>query len=441
MSKTETPAYTVEYQIKILAFMANQPQFATLAGDALEPEHFADRALQWFFKKLGKEDIHHSLVTLREEMIRQAKAKTIKAEEVSRFVEVYDFLKVAPTPDEQTHIQETLGKFVRTQNVRKAITDSFDLIKNQQWEELESRVVEATKSGFDVLSMGQDYFKDFEDRLDRRVNQEEYKKLSTGIPALDELMYGGLKNKQLGLIIGGTGRGKSIFLEWLARIAILHGKKVIYFTCELSEDDIAERFDSMFCRIKPNELVTYNAEATKKLDGFRSAYGTSLLVKEYPADTATVNTLKNYYRQLSAMGCQADLVVVDYLDLLKPHRHYKDTTQELDAITKALHGFAKEMNTRVWTATQLNRSGLAMETPDETSIAGALAKLFTADVAIFMAQTAEEREDEEMRLLVSKNRNGPAGRSIKLDTDYTYYTFYREPVHTEEESTGDQADE
>lgn len=427
MSQTEPPAYTVEYQLLILAFMANDMQFATIAGDALESSHFSDKALQWFFERLGKDDIQYTFTTLREEMVKQAKAKTIKQEHVSRFIEVYDQLKIDPTPDDKLHITDTLSKFIRTQNVKKAITNSFDLIQDGDWEQIESLVSEATKSGFDTLDHGQNYFDTFKERLARRAAKEADRKISTGIPDLDAIMYGGLAQKQTGLLIGGTGRGKSVFLQWLARVAILLGKKVIYFTLELSEDDIAERFDSMFSRITPADLTVSNKEVFKALDGYQNKYGGSLMIKEYPADVATVNTLKNYYRQLSALGHQADLIIVDYLDLLKPHRNYKDATQELDAITKALHGFGKEMNTRIWTATQLNRSGLAMENPDETGVAGALAKLFTVDVAIFMAQTSEERECEEMRLLVSKNRNGPAGRTIKLDTDYTYLTFYRPP--------------
>jgi hypothetical protein len=42
-----------------------------------------------------------------------------------------------------------------------------------------------------------------------------------------------------------------------------------------------------------------------------------------------------------------------------------------------------------------------------------------------MAQTPDEREDELMRMVFSKNRNGFLG-TVKLDTDYSYMTFYRE---------------
>jgi hypothetical protein len=52
-----------------------------------------------------------------------------------------------------------------------------------------------------------------------------------------------------------------------------------------------------------------------------------------------------------------------------------------------------------------------------------------------MAQSREEREDELMRILVSKNRNGLTG-SINLSTDYSYMTFYHEAVVEEEGDNG-----
>ena len=106
------------------------------------------------------------------------------------------------------------------------------------------------------------------------------------------------------------------------------------------------------------------------------------------------------------------MIIVDYLDLIKPHRTYNDVHHETDAITKALRGLSKKLDVPIWTATQLNRGGMVMETPDESSIAGAVAKWFTCDVGLMLAQTKEEREDDEMRIIISKNRNGQAGRTV-----------------------------
>lgn len=419
-------AESIDYQIKVLALMLSNPQFCDIAGDALDPSQFGNRALVWYYNTLASAAPQLTSVTLKEELLRAARSNAIKEDEVSKYVELFKFVSTPPVPAEVDHIQKTMGTFIRTQSVKKTLIESFDLIEREEWDQIASLVTDATQKGVDILSLGQDYFKEYQDRLARRLDQDEIRKVATGIPALDELLYGGIKNKQLGLIAGGTGRGKSVFLQWLARVALLLGKNVVYFTHELAEDDVAERFDSMFSRVRPAELVSSNTEVFTALAGMSARYSGKLMIKEWPADECTVPMLKTYLMQLTSINVMPDLVIVDYLDLLKPHRTYNDTYQELDSITKALHGLAKSMNTRIWTATQLNRSGLQAETPDESSMAGSLAKLFTVDISIFMAQTKEEREDETMRLWLAKSRNGPAGRIVEIDTDYSFMTFYKD---------------
>jgi replicative DNA helicase len=423
----ETFAYTEEYQAKVLAYMMRSSQFCTLASEVLEPEHFCNKALQWYFTNISTAAPRLTSVTLKEELIRAAKGKSLKEDEIPKFVEVYDTLQMPIPIEEEEHLRLSMNRFVRTQSVKRAIIDSLDLIDKGDWDQIVDVVSEAASTGLDVLSVGHDYFADFEDRLSRRDQAELSRKLATGVPSLDEILYGGIKNKQLGLIAGGTGRGKSIFLEWLARVAILLGKKVVYYTLELSEDDVADRFDSLFAHVRPGDLKQQYSQVFTEVSTYAHKFGSSLIIKEYPADSATVNSLSTHFRQLCSMGIHPDLVIVDYLDLLKPHRTYNSSHEELDAITKALHGMSKDLNTRIWTATQLNRAGIVMETPDETAIAGALSKLFTVDIALFLAQTTEEREDEIMRIFVAKNRNGPAGRTVKIDTDYSFMTFYKPP--------------
>jgi replicative DNA helicase len=260
------------------------------------------------------------------------------------------------------------------------------------------------------------------------MNETEAFVVPTGISELDVVLGGGLEAEQLGLIVGGTGRGKSVFMAHLARHALMLNHSVVYYTLELSESVMARRFDSMFARVQPKELKIKNKEVFYKLQEMNNKHKESLIIKGFPTDGATTKTIRSHFRSLLSSGIKPRLIIVDYLDLLRSTRAYKDYRFELDNITKSLRGLSQEFNVPVWTASQLNRAGMAMETPDETSVAEALLKLFTVDVSIFMAQTKQEREDEKMRLFVGKNRNGPAGRTVEIDTDYSFLTFLRKPV-------------
>jgi len=415
--------HTKEFQLRLLSYMLHNSNFQAVASDVLAREHFYDSELQWFFRTLSS--TRHSKSTLQEELVSHAKEAKIDDALVTRFVEYYNLITTRVTPDEEKYINAKLGKFVKTQALKSAIMESWDLIKEGQWESIVDRVQEAASAGVDILDVGNFYFKDIETRVAQRANRLEEDTIMTGIDELDTLLNGGITAKQLGIIVGGTGRGKSLLMSFFTRMAVLAGKTVVYYTLELSEEVVADRFDSLFAHVKMRELKSSNDEVLGKLNPYAERFKNRLLIKEYPADSATVGTLRAHLRSLSSLGVVPDMVVVDYLDLVKPHRTYDSPTAEMDAITKALHGLSKELGVAIWTASQLNRSGLAMDNPDETAIAGALAKLFTVDLAIFIAQTAEEREDSEVRLIINKNRNGPAGRFIKIHTDFEYMQFYR----------------
>ena len=419
-------AVTEDYQAKLLAYMLHNSDFCGVAKDCLDQEQFSNKALQWFFNRVTARTLTPTL--LQEEMISATKGGEIKDGDISKYVETFSVIKQEPLPVEQTYIQEKMHTFIRTQAVKRAFLDAMSpggLVATGQWEAVAEEVTKATMAGLNIMDMGLDYFASVEARVTERANRTKRWRIPTGIPEWDSLSYGGLKNKQAGLIVGGTGRGKSVLLQWLGRVGLLLGKKVLYVTMELDQDEIADRFDSMFARVRPQELDDYEDVVIDGVNQYGSMYGGNLKIKHFPMDQATVGTLRSFVQMLSHGGWTPDLVLVDYLDLLCPHRTYQNKVDEQDAVVKGLVGFAQEFNVVLWTASQFNRGGLVMETPDESAQAGYIGRQYVMDMVVLMAQTKEEREDEVMRIILSKNRNGRVGR-ITLDTDYSYMTFYRD---------------
>ena len=414
-----------DYQLKLLSYMLADTDFQEVAVGALGGEDFSDRSLQWFFDTMKESEIRLTKTTIQENLLNAVKSKVINEDEIPKYVETHQLISIPPLPVEEEHIQEHLGKFVRAQATKRALVEAWNMQSAGNYDAIADMMQEATTQGVHMLDMGYDYFDKLHERKVARDNEEYQAGITTGIPDLDSILSGGLKAKQLGLIVGGTGRGKSIFLEWLGKAALILNKKVLYITLELSKEDIASRYDALLSQTKINELKVYNKEVFNAIAPLASLHRGTLKIQEYPALGASPNTIKTFLRRLAGQGWMPDVVLIDYLDLLSSPRAYHSQHEELDAITKSLHGIAKEFNTTVWTATQLNRGGLAMETPDETSVAGAVSKLYTADVAMFLACTQEERENQEMRVIVSKNRNGPAPRTLRIDTDYARMTFYQ----------------
>src|SRR5690606_5993311 len=99
-------------------------------------EEFSDKALQWYYDTLAKSKIKHSPATLKESLIRSAKNKEIRKDEIDKYVEYYDQIKVRPLPVEEQHIAEELGKFIKRQAVKRALLAAWDLAKQEQWDDI-----------------------------------------------------------------------------------------------------------------------------------------------------------------------------------------------------------------------------------------------------------------------------------------------------------------
>ena len=83
---------------------------------------------------------------------------------------------------------------------------------------------------------------DYNDRYDFYHLKEE--RLSFGLEYLDKITGGGIPDKTLNIIMAYTGVGKSLFMCDIASKALLQGKNVLYITCEMIEERIAERIDA-----------------------------------------------------------------------------------------------------------------------------------------------------------------------------------------------------
>ena len=103
------------------------------------------------------------------------------------------------------------------------------------------------------------------------------------------------------------------------------------------------------------------------------------------------------------------MVIVDYGDLIRPINAQKEKRNELESIYEELRGLAQVYGCTLWTASQTNRSGLNAEVITMESISEAFNKCFVADFICTISRTIKDKNTNEGRIFVAKNRNGPDG--------------------------------
>jgi replicative DNA helicase len=292
---------------------------------------------------------------------------------------------------------------------------------------IETNLRSALEVGETFGSLGTNYFVNFQDRLNLRARRYETQIMPTGITDLDVYLGGGLKPKQLGIWMAPTSRGKSISLCQCGKRAVIMGKKVLHYTFELSEEEVAERYDSSFSKIKMYSLFDEEAQLISTLNKLGQRWGNSLIIKDYPPHKATIATLHAHYKQCERSGFMPDLILIDYLNLLRPSQKRLQKREELSDLATELRGWAMELDVPIWSATQSQRAAISMETHTEEQVGEDIGMVNIADVVITLNQTREEVNQNKMRLFVAKNRNGRKYIEIPIINDLERMCFYVVP--------------
>ena len=303
-------------------------------------------------------------------------------------------------------IKDTSLDFCRKQKLKEVMIKSARLINESSFDEITTLISDAIKLGASN-DFGYDYLADFEKRYELKTRDP----ITTNWSEIDRITGGGLGASELGVVVAPTGAGKSMVLAHLGATAVKAGKTVVHYTLELADTVVAQRYDSCISGVNLSDLFQYKDLIKETVEGIDG----TLIVKEYPTKTASVETLRNHMERLVARDVKPDMVIVDYGDLLKPVNKNREKRVELESIYEGLRSLAQQFKCPVWTASQTNRSGLNAEVITMESISEAFSKCFVADFIFTVSRTIEDKQSDAGRIFVAKNRFGPDGLVFPIE--------------------------
>ena len=304
--------------------------------------------------------------------------------------------------------------FTRRQELERAIMKSADLLEKGDYDPVEKLIKDAVQISL-LRDMGVDYFDDPRARLMHLKTSNGQS--STGWPVLDQKLYGGFNRGELNIFAGGSGSGKSLFMQNLSVNWILAGMSGIYVTLELSENLSAMRIDSMVTDTGTKEIFKDLDNVEMKVKMKQKASG-QLRIKYMPAQS-TVNDLRAYCKELQIQtGMKLDFLCVDYLDLLMPVSAKvspSDLYVKDKYVSEELRNLAKELDILFVTASQLNRSAVEEIEFDHSHISGGISKINTADnvFGIFTSRSMRERGQYQIQLMKTRSSSG-VGQKVEL---------------------------
>lgn len=251
-------------------------------------------------------------------------------------------------------------------------------------------------------------------------NKKSIEIMPTGINLLDATIDGGFIKRELVMLGGKTGGGKSLMAGNIFLTMAKNDQKSAYFSLEISSEMIVSRLigakaDVSPARLMIHELAAAELEATDKaeadltpMEGFMYFYDDCYYIEEIIKEIK-----ENNY----------DFVVIDFLqNIMTKH---KDEYERLSSVALTLQKLAKSENCCILALSQLsNQMARDKRNTDVVEYKGSGAIGHAADLALFIEEGRAGEGSLSLRL--RKNRRGvsngsfsfmikqPGGRIIEL---------------------------
>ena len=255
--------------------------------------------------------------------------------------------------------------------------------------------------------IGHDYIEQSSDRYEFYHRKEE--KIPFDLEKFNFITKGGLPNKTLNVALAGTGVGKSLFMCHMAGSALTQGYNVLYITCEMAEEKIAERIDANLLNVNVKDIVELpEVLFSSKVNEIAKKTRGKLIIKEYPTASAHVGHFKALLNDLKLKkDFKPDIIFVDYLNICASVR-YKgaivNSYTYVKAIAEELRGLAVECALPIVSATQTTRSGYGNSDPDLTDTSESFGLPATADFMFALISTEELEQQGRIMVKQLKNR-------------------------------------
>jgi replicative DNA helicase len=443
MTMERLPPQNIEAEQSVLGSLLIDREAVLKIAPFLQPDDFYREAHGQIYGAIL--DLHErrepaDFVTVCDEMERRGQLET-----VGGAAYLTSLINTVPTA---IHVEHYAHIVERTAVLRRLIEAAGKIagLAYDEAEEVDVVVDRAEQVLFDVsqrrVSHGlvpiRRILTEYYDRLEYLHQHEgEMVGVPTGFMDLDRLL-GGLQPSDLIIVAGRPGMGKSSFgLSIAELVALKHHGVVAFFSLEMSGEQLVQRLIAGETEISSQRLrigQIRDAEWDKLVKASGTLSETQIFVDDSASPSPT--EIRTKCRRLAA-ECGLDLVIIDYMQLMRSGVRSENRVQEVSYISRMLKGLARELNVPVVAMSQLSRAVESRQ--DRKPILSDLRESGTieqdADVVLFIYR--EEMYDENTDrqhiadIIVAKHRNGPTGQiSLLFQAEQTKFrdldTFHEE---------------
>jgi replicative DNA helicase len=195
--------------------------------------------------------------------------------------------------------------------------------------------------------------------IDNRNPETQHIGLMTGIPQFDR--EGGLPDNAFIVVGAKSSHGKTSFANYLALQAMKRGKRVAYYSMEMTNLELTQRLLSMECRVNVNALARLKLDPAQEVRAFHTI---DMMIannaENFSFDERGVNHLDRMLQSIRVLKRTRglDLVVVDYIQLLGIDPVFRDenVTKMIGRAAHAFKDISRDLGVTIVCLSQINRN-------------------------------------------------------------------------------------
>ena len=401
---------TERVPLTILSNLLHDEVYARKVLPFIRDEYFEERTDRVVFQQIAEYVKAYDGLPTREVLhIEAEKRDDLTQDEFSLVENLIDALHESTS--ERAWAEDTTESWCKERAIYLALMKSIQIADGQDEKHNNDAIPDILKDalsvGFDQ-HVGHDYIDDSEGRYEYYHRKEN--KIEFDLEMFNKITAGGVSNKTLNIALAGTGVGKSLFMCHYAASVLLQGKNVLYVTCEMAEEKIAERIDANLLNTNIKEVAELPKTVfEKKVNKLREKTQGKLIIKEYPTASAHVGHFRSLLSELKLKkNFTPDIIFIDYLNICASSRYRSavnvNSYNYVKAIAEELRGLAVEFDVPIFSATQTTRSGFTSTDPDLTDTSESFGLPATADLMIALISSDELEQLGQIMVKQLKNR-------------------------------------
>ena len=355
----KVPPQVNDMEIGVLGIILTYPDAINEIIGTIEPEMFYRVAHQRIFescinvfKKINKVDLFTVTDDLRNNNNLEGAGGPVYITGLTTRISSSEMIEHYALIVKQKFIQREYIR-ISTELQTRAFDDSYDVAELSEYAEMELLKISSSIHKKEPTLLGK-LIDGVITVIEKIINREiELTGLPSGFTKLDRVT-GGFKSKELVIIAGRPGMGKTAFALQLAKNMAEFNNTIGFFSLEMSDDSLARRYISNVSGRSNVELLTGKCN----IDDLLSTSEQLLKLGIYIDDTSNISIveLRAKARKL-IMQHGIKVIVVDYLQLMRGEGRSRE--EEVSSISRGLKAIAKDLDISVIACSQINRESEA----------------------------------------------------------------------------------